>query len=533
MTFDEYNTDDNFKGKSTADELVKIGHSEGKSREDIENSLSPLWKEDKQGNVKKALDKYYKVETPATETKPTEEKTVEEVITEEPKTEVKKSNLDAQTEDYMKKNNNISYAQEDAENERQANELGNRWDARLANIDKMSQAMKNIDDHMVEQLPTFLYRRYQNGEFGNVGENATPEEKKDAKLRLAHFVLNGVQSKLKNASNAAMVAAGRSPMFADTQSDWEKYQQSNFAKGMENRWRKYEADTQVALDLAREGGMSEEKLTDSISMVSTNARLQSAFNQMDERKKVFALKVLGEVGDKLGNMNDEQFVNTLFGMSAMGDSLDYKEAAGMLIYRFIKDPEKRKAALADIGLGEGNSVIAGVGGLLGGGKNSSKQDGDELGIGATMNDEDYGKLTEKADSLSSDFYNGKISKDEFVKEYDKLVSEMNKHKIYKWKTGKTILSTKDILNANKNLELKDKFGEDTKSKTFKNGKKALEYFDGKNQLAEYFKSTDNPNFLDAKKVTKNNDYRMKDYQEALKQYEILKNANATNMIGKY
>ena len=58
MTFAEYNTDENFNRPSNAMELVKLGFNEGKTREEIENSLSPLWKEDKKGNVKKALDTY-------------------------------------------------------------------------------------------------------------------------------------------------------------------------------------------------------------------------------------------------------------------------------------------------------------------------------------------------------------------------------------------------------------------------------------------------------------------------------------------
>ena len=262
---------------------------------------------------------------------------------------VKKSSgkLDAATETFMDTNNKISYTQEDSENKRQSEELGNRWDARMKNIDKMSQSIRNIDDHMVEQLPTFMFKRYQNGEFGD-------PKSSDAKLRLAHFMINGVQSKLKNASNAFMAVAGRSPIFTDTTSDWEKYQQSNLAKGMENRWKKYEAETQSAIDVAKQGGMSEEALTDSIATISSNNRLQSAFNQMNERQKVFALQVLGEIGNKMGNMNDAEFANTLMGMSAMGQDLDYKEAAGMLIYRFVKDPEKRDSLLNSMGFNVGS-----------------------------------------------------------------------------------------------------------------------------------------------------------------------------------
>ena len=246
------------------------------------------------------------------------------------------SKLDKATQTYLDINNAIQNTQEDAENKRQSDELGKRWDARLANIDKMTQSMKNIDDHMVEQLPTFMFKRYQNGEFGD-------PKSSDAKLRLAHFMINGVGTALSNMSHVIRKDG------VQEQSDAEKYQQTNLEQGLQNRWNKYKQETQSAIDLAKQGGMSEEAITDSIATISSNNRLQSAFNMMNERQKVFALQVLGEIGGKMGNMNDSEFANTLMGMSAMGDSLDYKEAAGMLIYRFIKDPEKRDATLKELG----------------------------------------------------------------------------------------------------------------------------------------------------------------------------------------
>ena len=250
--------------------------------------------------------------------------------------------LDGATQTFLDKNNAIANTQEDKEYARQDEELGKRWEARMKNIDKMSDSMKNIDDHLIDQLPTFMWRRYQNGEFGDVGS-------KDAKLRLAYFAINNVVSKLKMIANADAAARGQGTLFQNTESAYDQYQASNLAQGLENRWNKYKQETQSAMDLAKEGGMSEEKITDSIATISSNNRLQSAFNQMNERQKVFALQVLGEIGDKMGNMNDSEFANTLMGMSAMGDSLDYKEAAGMLIYRFIKDPEKRDEKLKELG----------------------------------------------------------------------------------------------------------------------------------------------------------------------------------------
>lgn len=524
-TFDTYNTDEAYKDKgTTAKGLVSAYKKDNPNgtKEDFYSKLNKTWAQDKDGHVKNAVEEAFKVDTPKEE---------EKVVETEKETAPKKETVDKQTEEYMNNNNAISYTQEDAENKRQSDELGKRWDARLANIDKMTQSMKNIDDHMVEQLPTFMFKRFSNGEFGD-------PKTSDAKLRLTHFLLNGVQSKLKNASNAAMIAAGKSPMFSDTTSDYEKYQQTNFAQGMENRWNKYKQETQSAIDLAKQGGMSEEALTDSIATISSNNRLQSAFNQMNERQKVFALQVLGEIGNKLGNMNDTQFVNTLMGMSAMGQDLDYKEAAAMLIYRTVKDPEKRNTILSSLGfdgtsLG-GSDILGGFGNALtGGNKEEDNENKDVTDVGFAMNDEEFEALRKKSDDLSAKYYNGEMSKDEFVKEWDKLYNTMQKHPVYKKKNNVRLLSSKEILAANKELELKNKFGEDTKSKTYKAGKKAVDYFSDKTKLFEYFKNAESPNFIDAKEATKNKDYKMKDYQEALKQYEILKSAGATGLVGKY
>ena len=420
MTFAEYNTDANFDNdKSSLDELVKIGLSEGKTSDEIKSSLSPKWQKSKKiGEFDNYVSKY---STPkAEEQKPTEEKVTEKVIEE---TAPKTSSVNKQTEEYMNSNNAISYNQEDAENKRQSDELGKRWDARLANIDKMTQSMKNIDDHMVEQLPTFMFKRYQNGEFGD-------PKSSDAKLRLAHFMINGVGTALANASHIIRKDG------VQEQSDAEKYQQTNLEQGLQNRWNKYKQETQSAIDLAKQGSMSEESITDSIATISSNNRLQSAFNQMNERQKVFALQVLGEIGDKMGNMNDAQFANTLMGMSAMGDSLDYKEAAGMLIYRFLKDPAKRDAALSELGLlgGGGTNVIAGIGGGLLGGKDGEKketgttlEDGTKIDPGKSMSKDELAQLRTEAEKLGNKFYNGEMTEEEFRKEYAKLEGVMKQH----------------------------------------------------------------------------------------------------------
>jgi hypothetical protein len=488
MTFDEYNTDENFDNdKSSLEELVKKGKEEGKSKDEIRKALSPKWQ--KSSKINK-FDEYYGEDLPKKKEpsaddavgikalksinavpeapksnppeKPAEEKTapkVEEMTQttealEQPKAEKKKSNLDDETKSYMDVNSEIANTAEDEEYDRQAESLEKRWGARLANIDKMSDSMSKIDDHLIDQLPTFMFKRYQQGEFGD-------PKSSDAKLRLAYFAMNNVVSKLKQFANASAAARGQGTLFQNTESAYDQYQANNLQKGMENRWKKYEAETQSAIDLAKQGGMSEEAITDSIATISANNRLQSKFNMMNERQKVFALKVLGEIGDKLGNMNDAQFANTLMGMSAMGESLDPKEAAGMLVYRTVKDPKKRDEILSSLGLLTGG-MGGGLGGLLGGKGEDEKgetgttlEDGTKVDPGKNMSKDELAQLRTEAEKLGNKFYNGEMTEEEFRKEYAKLEGVMKQHGIRNAISG-GIMSQDDYLKQirrNKRVDL--------------------------------------------------------------------------------
>jgi hypothetical protein len=171
----------------------------------------------------------------------------------------------------------------------------------------------------------------------------------------------------------------------------------------------------------------------------------------------------------MGNMNDAEFANTLMGMAAMGDSLDYKEAAGMLIYRFIKDPEKRDAALAEMGLTDGNGVMAGLGlGLLGNGGNKTEENESETGVtledgttidpGKYMNSKEYKELVSAADKLSQQYYNGEIDEAKFRSEYAKLEKVMSEHGWFSFFRNKGIKSADDLIKYNntENLTKLDK-----------------------------------------------------------------------------
>ena len=478
-TFDSYNTDEAYKDKGTTAKGLVAAYKKDNpngSADDFYAKLNKTWAQDKDGHVKNAVNEAFKTkeevkEEPKAEAPKVEEMTQTTEALEQPKAEKKKSNLDDETKSYMDVNSEIANTAEDEEYDRQAESLEKRWGARLANIDKMSDSMSRINDHLIDQLPTFMWRRYQNGEFGDISDTSTPEgraSKRNAQLRLAYFAMNNVVSKLKKLYNADSIVRGQGPIFNDTESAYDKYQQTNLEQGLQNRWDKYKQETQSAIDLAKQGGMSEESITDSIATISANNRLQSKFNMMNERQKVFALKVLGEVGDKLGNMNDAQFANTLMGMSAMGESLDPKEAAGMLIYRFVKDPEKRKAALSELGLVSGG-IGGGLGGLLGGkGEDEDEkeetgttlEDGTKIDPGKYMNSKEYKELVAAGDKLSQQYYNGEIDEAKFRSEYAKLEKIMGEHGWFSFFRNKGIASADDLIkvnNKNNLIKLSDEF----------------------------------------------------------------------------
>ena len=326
MTFAEYNTDENFdKDKSSLDELVKIGLAEGKTSDEIKNSLSPKWQKSKKiGEFDNYVSKY---------SVPKAEEKVKEVVKEKeaPKVEEEKTGIKTSDKNYMNDINAILNEEQKQELQKLSKTSVDAYNRTMENMERSGEAFKRIDDKMLEQLPTFLFKRYANGEFGDVSDDTTPEgreSKKSAQLRLAHFVLNGLQSKLKNASNAAAIAAGRTPMFSDTMSDYEKYQQTNLAQGLENRWNKYKAETDSAIKMVQDRNVTEEDALNIINKISMNNRLQNAFNMADANKKAYMIEVLSKVGDKVSNWNDTKFVNALVGAEMTGE--DVGNAAALI-----------------------------------------------------------------------------------------------------------------------------------------------------------------------------------------------------------
>ena len=256
-----------------------------------------------------------------------------------------KQNADMQTQQKIER--------QTAQNNKEEN-----WNNVLDSAAKLGKASKTVDDHYIENLPRGIINAYKSGEFGEPGS-------KEAKQRLGYFVVDALSSPLKALANGMSRFAGQGDRFADTESQAEKFNKTNLQNALENRWNKYKQETNNAMDLLKQRGFADEAIQETIDTVSANNRLQTAFNRATEEQKAYALEVLTEIGDKIGNMNDTEFVNTIMGMAAMGDSLDYKEAAGMLLYRFIKDPEKRKEALESLGFTSGSNSSSGSTGLKG------------------------------------------------------------------------------------------------------------------------------------------------------------------------
>lgn len=230
------------------------------------------------------------------------------------------------------------------------------------------------------------------------------------------------------------------------------------------------------MDLIKQRGFEDDDVQEAIDKVSANNRLQTAFNRATEDQKAYVLEVMTEIGDKIGNMNDTEFVQTLMGMSAMGDKLDYKEAAGMLVYRFIKDPEKRNQALSELGVAT-DSILGGLGGgILGGLGNGEKpgpSNNNESSTGVTLSDgtvvdpgkfmmsKDYQNVINAANKLSNDYKAGKITYEQYKEDYKKLEDLINEHKWTQFFIGK-IKSFDEVAGENntiKQKEIKDKIDE--------------------------------------------------------------------------
>ena len=507
MTFDEYNTDENYDNdKSSLEELVKIGKSEGKSKDEIRKALSPKWQKSSKLNK---FDEYYGEDLPkkkepsaddavglkalgainggvaAPVSNPPEKKaedkpaeTPKEVTNEEvaeiigeqtaPDLENEDTGIKQSDKKYMNEVNAILNEEQKKELQKLVKTSADDYKRTMENIERSGDAFKKIDDKLIEQLPTFMFKRYQNGEFGKAGST-------DAKLRLAHFLINGVGTALQNAS--AAIKGGPTK-----ESDIQKYNRTNLEQGLENRWNKYKAETDSAIEMVKSRNMSEEDARNIINKISMNNRLQNAFNMADANKKAYMIEVLSKVGDKVSNWNDQKFINALIGAEMTGE--DVGNAAALIGARAGEkildnfnlfdengnlDLSALKTAMNIPGFTDKFKTQFGFDpeNLLNGGGNSNGgesptgttlEDGTNVDPGKYMNSKEYKELVAAGDKLSKQYYNGEIDEEKFRSEYAKLEKIMSEHGWFSFFRNKGIKSADDLIriNNNENLNKLDK-----------------------------------------------------------------------------
>ena len=473
MTFDEYNTDENFDNdKSSLEELVKKGKEEGKSKDEIRKALSPKWQ--KSSKINK-FDEYYGEDLPKKKEpsaddavgikalksinevpeapksnppeKPAEEKTapkVEEMTQttealdkEEPEeVNLTAPNLSKGDEKYIKDQRDRAENAEVTE----LNKIDDRSDYNYKKmydtISRSSDAYKHIDDKLIAQLPTFATKRYIDGEFGD-------PKSTDAKLRLAYFIVNNVVSKFKKIANADAISRGKGAIFGDTESAYDKYQMSNLEQGLQNRWNKYKAETDNAIALASKETMSEQEARHAVEQLTRNQNMNTVWNTMNENQKLYAMEVTKKIGDYVGNMDISELGDFIAGAAYEG-KMDKDKVIAIGIAKLAENSPEilnklKDGEIKDMVFSYLPGVSAGIGGA--GGKTNSNGDQTNL-TGNLQNYEsidgsnisfDFSdpkandKIKGELGKLKVKYMNGEIDAETFKKYYDPLYAEGKKH----------------------------------------------------------------------------------------------------------
>ena len=228
---------------------------------------------------------------------------------------ISSSGVDKHTKAYLDKNDAIANTVEKTALDKLLKNSDSNWKQMLDTSGKLKNSYDNIEDKYIQELPTFVFRRYQNGEFGKIDDTSTPEgreSKKNAQLRLAHFLINGVGTALTNVSN---VIKGKEL----EQSDYEKYQASNLEQGLANKWKKNNAETEEVIKLANKEADNEQDARIYVEQLTRDNMLKSGWNAMDQNQKLYAINVSREIGKMIGNMNVEELSNFITAQALNGN----------------------------------------------------------------------------------------------------------------------------------------------------------------------------------------------------------------------
>ena len=236
------------------------------------------------------------------------------------------SGLDKHTQSYLNKNDKIAETVEKKQLDKLLKNSDANWKQMTDTSAKVRNAYNDIDDKYIEQLPTFMFRRYQNGEFGDPKSG-------DAKLRLAHFMINGVGTALSNASHIIKKDG------VQEQSDYEKVQGTNLEQGLANRWRKNTAETEEVIKIANKEADNEQDARIYVEQLTRDNMLKSGWNAMDQNQKLYAINVSREIGKMIGDMNVEELSNFITAQALNGNLSEQQAVVVGLASLVSKTPE--------------------------------------------------------------------------------------------------------------------------------------------------------------------------------------------------
>ena len=233
------------------------------------------------------------------------------------------------TKDYFDKNEKIANDMENRILEGIKKRSNGNWQEAKSTIENLTDTYSNIDKKYINELPTFMYQRYKNGEFGDLND---PESKKNAQLRLAHFMINGIGTALSNASN---VIKGKEL----EQSDYEKYQNSNLEQGLANRWKVNNAETEEVIKLANKEADNEQDARLTVQQLTRDNTMKAAWNALDQNQKLWSVNVAREIGKMVGDMDISELANFITGSAISGDISKEEVIAVGVASLVAKSPE--------------------------------------------------------------------------------------------------------------------------------------------------------------------------------------------------
>ena len=398
-SFDEYNTEAAYNDKeTTAKKWAELAKAAGYTRQSALDTASPSWKNSKY--MKGALDEVFGVDTPTNENNPVvetpkEEATTEQTVKEKPMSENAKQfqkGIDEANEIINKAENNEYEQTKNANKKADENVTGN------ATTHK-EMAEELVPDYWEDSIPTSLVIYYKEDGLGDAVS-------KDAKIRLGYLIVNNLASGLKQMSNNFAAAAGRSPVFTDTESEWNKIKRTNLEEGLKRANEKKAATMQEITSLISTNTNNKQKAIEVAREFGENTRLQRAFNAVSQQQKVDVLNARIMLGDYLGKQNKVQFTNYLLGH--LEDGGDVKSAATMFLAKYgtdaIKDFLKNGGSIDDI--------LTGTAGI--GGGSSDKVYIDSKGNSHDIKNLSNQTVKELREDLDQQYLDGNITADEFI-----------------------------------------------------------------------------------------------------------------------